>query len=784
MRIACWATLIVLGAGPAVFGQGAEMHVNQTLAGTGFTGAPYSAKETTVNAKTTGGGVKYFTTYVTLLWRDAAGRTRGEQLGKSQSGLDFHSVTVLDPVAGISLRWPVTDDSAKKVVTISALPAWQKVTEPVTSRFGLPSANPSNPNPSPAPYSCPDCTVKTEFFPARKINGVDVVGWRTTRTYKAGTMDNGQDFVATSTDETWTSPDLRINVLYINDRPELGKTTINVTDIVPGAPDPALFHAPAGYQVLDTRGTTTPTGGPGGAGRHGVNGLNGMWLNVGSGNADLVQIATEGMTIHPYGACHPNLCDWGIMEGKTFAARVDSSGVAAMTAQKETGFSEVTLTLILEANGRLRVDEFTRFTDGSKRADYHHVDYLTRDLRPAPIAAQQHQPAAQSPAAPGGNRVLVVWSVGSPASNETPDSKVPLNLERKAESMGLRLQIRAFPAREFAQEFQNAFAAHREPDIIAVENAFTIESPSNNPYGVNGIASDPDVRRSLIQVNGSLHDLAGHRGGWQYLISTSEHAEAARRLALRAPECDASPIAETPLPPDLQKAAVRITDAYLHAPAEMEAYDDADRLTTEGVRLDSVNVRETKACGHWGNDRLTFVSVVSTFEREDPRGQPSPISNTHGPLIGQMPILLVLRKQENQWRLLAASSDPWSTGDFLGQIPVFSRLLGQPAVEETGPAPATLLLPEDGQVPVPDAGQRFGNFTWQPSRSGTVVAQIAEFAYQNDDRLFFIPIQNDAAQNRVSAGSLWGSGIKWKWRVWSISDTGAIAFSDSRTFRQ
>ena len=105
-------------------------------------------------------------------------------------------------------------------------------------------------------------------------------------------------------------------------------------------------------------------------------------------------------------------------------------------------------------------------------------------------------------------------------------------------------------------------------------------------------------------------------------------------------------------------------------------------------------------------------------------------------------------------------------------------------MEEIGVAPAQLLSPENGQVPIPDAGQRFGNFTWRPSPSANVVAQIVEFAYQNDDRLYFMPTQNDATPDQMSAGSLWHTGSEWKWRVWSISDTGAIAFSDYRTFRQ
>jgi hypothetical protein len=160
------------------------------------------------------------------------------------------------------------------------------------------------------------------------------------------------------------------------------------------------------------------------------------------------------------------------------------------------------------------------------------------------------------------------------------------------------------------------------------------------------------------------------------------------------------------------------------------------------------------------------------------------MSLAHGPLIGQMPILLVLRKQGAGWRLLAASSNPMSNNVFLFQIPGISSLLQEPAMEETGVAPAQLLSPENGHAPVPDAGQRLGHFTWQRSPTGNVVAQILEVSYLNDDWMFFVPAQNDAAQDQLPSASRRNPGSEWKWRVWSISDTGRVAFSDYRTFRK
>jgi hypothetical protein len=117
-----------------------------------------------------------------------------------------------------------------------------------------------------------------------------------------------------------------------------------------------------------------------------ANALNGSWISVDPLTRGLVQIAIDGLNVHPFGACHPNPCDWGIVEGKTFAARVDSQSVAAMTAQKVTTFSVTTIILTLEADGRLRVDSLTHFTDGSNRSDFHSVDYLAREhslVRPA-----------------------------------------------------------------------------------------------------------------------------------------------------------------------------------------------------------------------------------------------------------------------------------------------------------------------------------------------------------------------------------------------------------------
>lgn len=265
----------------------------------------------------------------------------------------------------------------------------------------------------------------------------------------------------------------------------------------------------------------------------------------------------------------------------------------------------------------------------------------------------------------------------------------------------------------------------------------------------------------------SLNGLTGGHGGWQFLVSTSKNHEVARLLALQPPECDAR-TPQSPVPVEVQPIARTISDAYLQQPASLKTYEDGDRLLAEGMRRGPLHVDDTRTCGYWGNDHLAFISLVSTYESAK--------------AVGQIPVLLVLRKQDARWRLLTASTDPISNGGFLMQIPAISGVLQGSWNNLNKPNRAELLSPVDGQVPVPEAGGRFGNFTWRPSASHNVVAEIVEFAYQNDARLFLRLPQTNLATEQISDGQLWTSRSEWRWRVWSINDAGAVAFSESRSF--
>jgi len=114
----------------------------------------------------------------------------------------------------------------------------------------------------------------------------------------------------------------------------------------------------------------------------GVSRLNGDWQNVDPNTRGIVEIVVKGMKIHPYGKCHPTACDWGTIKAKGFASSVDAQDVSRLVAKKHNSFDQVEITLSLEADGRLRVESFTHFTDGSGRADYSAVGYFQRGRRP------------------------------------------------------------------------------------------------------------------------------------------------------------------------------------------------------------------------------------------------------------------------------------------------------------------------------------------------------------------------------------------------------------------
>jgi hypothetical protein len=121
---------------------------------------------------------------------------------------------------------------------------------------------------------------------------------------------------------------------------------------------------------------------------------------------------------------------------------------------------------------------------------------------------------------------------------------------------------------------------------------------------------------------------------------------------------------------------------------------------------------------------------------------------------------------------------------FVNQIPAMVRLITKPWTPDLL-APPTLDSPHDGEFPVAAAGARFGDFAWHPSASAGEVAEIAEFSYNGETRLFAILFSGPApATEHCSAGMLMNVPGTWRWRVWSISEFGTVSLSQSRSFSE
>jgi len=113
----------------------------------------------------------------------------------------------------------------------------------------------------------------------------------------------------------------------------------------------------------------------------------GEWKNVNPNTAGLTRVQiTEGGTdvsIHAWGKCHPDDCDWGTVPGHLYGKSVTDSLVPAahaISAISRTSFSETVIIVHLTSPGQLQVETMTRFIDGSGRTSYTHIDTFARVL--------------------------------------------------------------------------------------------------------------------------------------------------------------------------------------------------------------------------------------------------------------------------------------------------------------------------------------------------------------------------------------------------------------------
>lgn len=103
----------------------------------------------------------------------------------------------------------------------------------------------------------------------------------------------------------------------------------------------------------------------------------GKWSNTdantrGITTLEIAAASPNTLSVHAWGQCQPQDCDWGRVPGYPYGPNVSANlmnTANAVTALYKTGFNETIL--VLHSNGaQLRADVFTRFTDNSNRSSY------------------------------------------------------------------------------------------------------------------------------------------------------------------------------------------------------------------------------------------------------------------------------------------------------------------------------------------------------------------------------------------------------------------------------
>ena len=369
----------------------------------------------------------------------------------------------------------------------------------------------------------------------------------------------------------------------------------------------------------------------------------------------------------------------------------------------------------------------------------------------------------------GANDAIHIWVIGSPYEDRLPAVPAAVRLREEAAARGYEVAIERFRARGFAAVFALAVARGVAPDVLVFDN-FGIMDGITTPLGrFVGIGKDPTRRPQFTKVTGVFDELMGPRRGWTYLFELSANHDAAKQLALRAPACSTAGQASS-LHEDLVQHATDVSTAFLKGDTiGVQGFSDPDRVPPTQRTRGATNVGGVRVCGTWSTDRLAIATVNAAYESDD--------------ALGDARLLLVFRRPADRWQLLVVTRDPISVGPFANDAPrLIARLSGDQRRTGVLPMPATLVAPATGQLPRSRPSDHFGVFEWESAASDDVVAEIAEFAYDEDARLFLVFPARPSARLTISAGQLWTTRREWSWRIWSVSRTGDLAFSEARTF--
>jgi len=221
-----------------------------------ITGAPFCVDVVTTRTQTLADGNRLQNKRSDHVCRDSKGRARREirstvtPTAEPSAVQTVRSITIFDPSAKLAITLEPVKHTARlmrmslrpavpSTLTPSSGPSWQEV--------------PKN-NTHVTPRTGDD--VVEENLGEDSVHGVVVKGTKITRTIPAGHMGNDLPLIIVT--ERWYSDDLKTVMRLKQTDPRVGETSIEVTNVVPGEPDPSLFQIPADYKVEESHPDKAP----------------------------------------------------------------------------------------------------------------------------------------------------------------------------------------------------------------------------------------------------------------------------------------------------------------------------------------------------------------------------------------------------------------------------------------------------------------------------------------------------------------------------------------------
>lgn len=199
---------------------------------------PYTAEFKITRIRTLENGTTITHESTEVRAADSHGRTMTATTTRQPSGEESTFTSVFDPVAGTRSSW--VTPGQQQVTVFSMHPR-----EAVAPCAG--AAAPAKNLAQPAEHR----TSTTEDLGVETIEGVEARGRRTTITTPVGLIGNSEPLV--STHESWLSTTMRpsLAVREINDDPDSGRMTKELTSISLSEPDESVFQFPQGYEVVN-----------------------------------------------------------------------------------------------------------------------------------------------------------------------------------------------------------------------------------------------------------------------------------------------------------------------------------------------------------------------------------------------------------------------------------------------------------------------------------------------------------------------------------------------------